>query len=182
MKLVILDRDGVINEDSDHYIKSPEEWVPLPGSLAAIARLNQAGYRVVVASNQSGLARGYFDRATLARMHDKMHRALAQAGGKVEEVFFCPHHPDEGCACRKPRPGMLHQIATRLHTDLNGVPFIGDSLSDVQAARAVGAAPILVRTGKGKRTLARSEGLEGVPVFDDLAAAVAALLRAGRES
>ncbi|NIP72535.1 MAG: D-glycero-beta-D-manno-heptose 1,7-bisphosphate 7-phosphatase [Gammaproteobacteria bacterium] len=170
MKLVILDRDGVINEDSDDYIKSPEEWVPIPGSLEAIARLNQSGYRVVVASNQSGLARGLFDIEALNRIHDKMHRALAEAGGTLEAIFFCPHGPDEGCKCRKPEPGLLEEIAKRLRLNLSGVPAVGDTLRDLEAARAAGARPILVRTGKGTRTLAAGEGLEGVAVYADLAA------------
>ncbi len=178
MRLVILDRDGVINEDSDDYIKSPAEWRPLPGSLEAIARLNRNGYRVVVATNQSGIARGLFDLPTLTAIHEKMHRALVEQGGLIEAVFFCPHGPDDECACRKPRPGLLLDIAERLQIRLAGVPAIGDSLRDVQAARAAGAFPILVRTGKGNRTLASgSDELAGVPVFSDLAGAADALLR-----
>lgn len=178
MRLVILDRDGVINEDSDAYIKSPDEWVPIPGSLEAIARLNRAEYRVVVASNQSGLARGLFDADTLSRIHEKMHRALADVGGAVDAVFFCPHGPDDECDCRKPRPGLLQDIARRLNVSLRGVPAIGDSLRDLQAARSVGAQPILVLTGKGAKTQARlqAEGFGDIPVFADLAAAVDALL------
>src|SRR5690606_15356620 len=130
MRLVILDRDGVINEDSDAYIKSPDEWIPIPGSLEAIARLNRAEYRVVVASNQSGLARGLFDADTLSRIHEKMHRALADVGGAVDAVFFCPHGPDDECDCRKPRPGLLQDIARRLNVSLRGVPAVGDSLRD----------------------------------------------------
>ena len=121
MKLIILDRDGVLNEDSDEYIKSPEEWIPIPGSLEAVARLTQAGYRVVIASNQSGIARGYFDLETLHAMHEKMDRLLAALGGKVEAVFFCPHGPDEDCSCRKPKPGLLQEIAARYKTTLEGV-------------------------------------------------------------
>jgi len=173
--LIILDRDGVINYDSDEYIKSPEEWVPIPGSLEAIARLNQAGYQVVVATNQSGLARGYFDIATLDRIHKKMHDALALHGGKVAALFYCPHGPDEGCDCRKPRPGLFEQIARQFTVDLKGVPAIGDSLRDVEAARAVGARPILVRTGKGSR-VAQQDVPGDVPLYADLAAAVDALL------
>ena len=184
MKLIILDRDGVINEDSDAYIKSPEEWRPIPGSLEAIARLNRAGYRVVVASNQSGLARGLFDMDALLAIHEKLHRSLAAAGGAVDAIFFCPHGPDDHCACRKPKPGLLLDIAARLQVSLTGVPVVGDALRDLQAAQAVGARPILVRSGKGARTEARAEGLAGVPVFDDLAAAVDVLLaeQAGAES
>ena len=176
MKLIILDRDGVINQDSDNFIKSVDEFIPLPGSLEAIAQLSQAGYRVTIATNQSGVARGYYDIATLNAMHDKLRRLLGNLGAGVEMIAFCPHGPDDNCECRKPRPGMYREIAKRFEIDLDGVPVIGDSLRDLQAARAVGARPILVRTGKGERTLAKGEGLEGVPVYDDLSAAVAALL------
>lgn len=176
MKLVILDRDGVINQDSDEYIKSPEEWVPLPGSLEAIARLNQAGYQVMVATNQSGIARGYYDVETLNAMHEKMNRLLAQVGGHVDGVVFCPHGPDDDCDCRKPLPGMYREISERTRTSLEGVPVIGDSLRDLEAAVEVGARPVLVRTGKGERTIAKGGLPEGVAVYDDLAAAVDALL------
>ncbi len=176
MRLIILDRDGVINEDSDEYIKSPEEFIPIPGSLEAIARLTQAGWRVVVATNQSGVARGYYDLATLQRIHDKLHRLLAGLGGQVEAIFYCPHGPDDQCDCRKPRPGLFHDIESRLQVVLHGVPAVGDSLRDLEAAIAVGAAPILVRTGKGERTLAKGKGLDGIPVFADLAAVVDSLL------
>ncbi len=178
MRLIILDRDGVINEDSDAYIKSADEFMPLPGSIEAIVRLNQAGYRVVIASNQSGIGRGLFDYAALERIHAKLHRLLAEQGGHVEAIFFCPHAPDEGCRCRKPAPGMLEDIAERLGVDLTGVPAVGDALRDLQAARAVGAVPYLVRTGKGARTLAAGEGLADVAVFADLHALVEHLLRA----
>lgn len=176
MRLVILDRDGVINEDSDDYIKSPAEWHPIPGSLEAIARLNQAGYRVVVASNQSGVGRGLFSMETLMAIHEKMQRQLALVGGEIEAIFFCPHTPEDNCLCRKPKPGLLEDIATRLNIDLTDVPAIGDSLRDLEAARAVGARPILVRTGKGKATAAANKGLVGVSVYRDLAAAVDDLL------
>lgn len=175
MKLVILDRDGVVNEDSDAYIKSVDEWVPIPGSLEAVARLNKAGYTVVIATNQSGIARGYFDLTTLHAMHKKMDTLLDALGGRIEAVFFCPHGPEDACDCRKPAPGLFHQIAERLHTDLNGVYAVGDSARDLQAARAVGARPVLVKTGKGLRTLAKGAP-EDVPVYDDLAAFVDALL------
>ena len=176
MKLVILDRDGVINADSDQYIKSPEEWKPIPGSLEAIARLTQAGFRVVVATNQSGLGQGLFDMATLNAMHNKMHKAVNQLGGRIDAVFFCPHTQDAGCACRKPRPGMLLEIAARFNLALAGAPAIGDSLRDLQATVAAGARPILVLTGKGKKTL-KSGGLPaGTEVHPDLAAAAAALV------
>lgn len=175
MKLVILDRDGVINLDSDQYIKSPEEWKPIAGSLEAIARFTQAGFRVVIATNQSGLGRGLFDMATLNAMHDKMHKAVNQLGGRIDAVFFCPHAQDAGCACRKPRPGMLLEIAERFNVPLAGVPAIGDSLRDLEAARAAGARPVLVLTGKGEQTL-KSGGLpEGTETHRDLAAAAMAL-------
>ena len=135
MQLIILDRDGVINEDSDEFIKSPTEWIPIRGSLEAIARLHRAGWRVVVATNQSGVARQLFDLDTLARIHETMHRRVIESGGLIDALFFCPHGPDDGCRCRKPLPGMFHDIAERLHTDLQGVPAIGDSLRDIQAAQ-----------------------------------------------
>jgi D-glycero-D-manno-heptose 1,7-bisphosphate phosphatase len=171
MKLVILDRDGVINFDSDHYIKAPAEWRPIPGSIEAIARLNQNGYRIAVATNQSGIGRGLFDMATLNAINDKMMELVFRQGGRIDALFFCPHTAAEECSCRKPRTGMFEEIAARFHTELKGVPAIGDSLKDLQAAESVGAQPILVLTGKGKRT--REEG--GLPrktlVFDDLAEA-----------
>ncbi len=169
MRLIILDRDGVINEDSDKFIKSASEWVPIPGSLEAIARLNRAEYRVVVATNQSGIARGLFDLNALNSVHQQMHRALAELGGHIEAVFFCPHGPNDHCSCRKPAPGLLLDIAKRLRTDLNGVPAVGDSIRDIQAAQTVGAQPFLVRTGKGASTAGQLEESDGVQVFDDLA-------------
>lgn len=178
MRLVILDRDGVINEDSDAYIKSPEEWIPIPGSLEAIARLNRADYRVVVATNQSGLARGLFDLDTFNRIHEKMHRALAEVGGSIDAIFFCPHGPTDECACRKPKAGLFQDIARRMGTSLQGVLAIGDSQRDLQAALAVGAQPVLVLTGKGRLTQSILAKESEVPVFDDLAAVVDALLAA----
>lgn len=177
MKLVILDRDGVINHDSAAYIKSPEEWKPIPGSLEAIALLSQAGYRVLVATNQSGVGRGLFEMATLNAIHDKMHRALGLAGGRIDGIFYCPHAQDAGCNCRKPKPGLLQEIAHRFGVDLDGVPFIGDSLRDLQAAAAVGAQPILVLTGKGKKTRKDGDLPTGTVVYDDLATAVRSLLQ-----
>ena len=177
MKLVILDRDGVINHDSDQYIKSPEEWKPIPGSLAAIARLNQAGYRVVVATNQSGVGRGLFETDTLIAIHDKMHKALAQVGGRIDAIFFCPHTNADNCDCRKPKSGMFREIAARFNADLSGVPAIGDSLRDLQAAFAAGARPVLVLTGKGVETQAANELPEGTLVFADLMAAVEHILK-----
>lgn len=168
-KLLILDRDGTINADSDHFIKSPDEWVPLPGALEAIARLNQAGWQVVLATNQSGLGRGLFDMTTLNAIHEKMRRALALQGGRIEAVFFCPHTAVEHCHCRKPEPGMFKQIAERFGVDLHDVPAVGDSLRDLQAAAAAGALPYLVRTGKGRKTEAEGDLPAGTLVFDDLA-------------
>jgi len=169
MKLIILDRDGVINYDSDDYIKSVDEFVPIPGSLAAIARLNKAGYHVYVATNQSGIARGYYDEATLQKMHDKLRELLAEHGGRVDGIVYCPHGPDDHCDCRKPLPGLLERIAHLSDHTLVNVPVVGDSLRDIESARAVGATPYLVRTGKGGRTLSKGAGLEGVPVYADLA-------------
>lgn len=178
MKLIILDRDGVINFDSAQFIKSPDEWKPIPGSLEAIARLTREGWRVVVATNQSGLARGLFEMATLNAIHAKMHKATAQAGGRIEAVFYCPHSADMNCECRKPRSGMLNEIATRYGRDLKGVPTVGDSLRDLLAATRVGARPLLVKTGKGERTLAAGGLPSDTPVFDDLGAVVEHLLMA----
>ena len=170
MKLVILDRDGTINHDSDQYIKSPAEWKPIKGSLEAIARLTQAGWRVVVATNQSGIGRGLFDMATLNAIHDTMHRAVHEAGGRIDAIFFCPHARDSDCECRKPKPGMLHEIAKRLNLDLEGVPVVGDSLRDLQAAAAAGARPVLVLTGKGRKTRDAGGLPAGTVIYPDLAA------------
>lgn len=175
MKLVILDRDGVINHDSDQYIKSPDEWIPIEGSPEAIAQLTRWGYRVVVVTNQSGIGRGLFDMDTLNAIHAKMHRVVAQVGGRIDAVFFCPHTNADKCACRKPKAGMFEEIAARYRADLEGVPAIGDSLRDIQAAAAVKAKPMLVLTGKGRKTRKDPDLPLGVPIFDDLAAAVKAL-------
>ena len=172
MKLAIIDRDGVINYDSDQYIKTPAEWKPIPQSLEAIARLNHAGYRVVLATNQSGVGRGLFDMSTLNAIHDKMYRALAHVGGRIDALFFCPHIDESNCDCRKPKPGMLLDIAKRFNVDLKNVPFIGDSLKDLQAAQAVGAKPILVRTGKGEKTSTDQRLPKGTIQFVDLNDAV----------
>ncbi len=175
-RLVILDRDGVINLDSDDYIKSADEWIPIEGSLEAIARLNQAGILVAVASNQSGLGRGLFSPEDLNQMHAKFQRLLARLGGHVDAIFFCPHTPDAGCECRKPAPGLLRSVSLRFGLSLNSVPFIGDTKSDVEAARAARATPVLVRTGKGQRTLADNPELESLLCYADLAEAVDSLL------
>ena len=169
VEMIILDRDGVINEDSDHYIKSPAEWIPIAGSLEAIAKLKKAGYSVTVASNQSGLARGYFDVETLDSMHDKMAGLLAECDVTIDGIFYCPHGPDDGCDCRKPRPGLLLQIAKAFDIDLQQSHFVGDSMSDMQAALQAGAKPVLLKTGKGLRTLEKMDEFSSIPVFDDLA-------------
>jgi len=170
MKLVVLDRDGTINHDSDQYIKSPAEWKPIKGSVEAIARLTQSGHRVVVATNQSGIARGLFDMTTLNAIHDAMQRAVHRAGGRIDAIFFCPHAGDADCECRKPKPGMLLEIGRRMNAPLEGVPVVGDALRDLQAAAAVGARPVLVLTGKGRKTRAAGGLPPGTEVFDDLAA------------
>ncbi|MBK8637187.1 MAG: D-glycero-beta-D-manno-heptose 1,7-bisphosphate 7-phosphatase [Chromatiaceae bacterium] len=177
MKLIILDRDGVINQDSDDYIKSLEEWIPIPGSLDAMARLYHGGYRIAIASNQSGLGRGLFSIDDLNAIHRRLARELGSQGAQVEAIFFCPHVPDAHCSCRKPLPGLLHEIGSRLQIDLVGVPCIGDSWRDLESALAVGAAPILVRTGKGQQTFDdHVSELGDIPVFTDLAAATDFLL------
>ncbi|MDD5250048.1 MAG: D-glycero-beta-D-manno-heptose 1,7-bisphosphate 7-phosphatase [Rhodocyclaceae bacterium] len=176
MKLIILDRDGVINYDSDQYIKSPEEWRPIPGSLDAIARLNQWGYRVVVATNQSGVGQGLYEMDTLNAIHDKMIKAAAQVGGRIDAIFFCPHTNADNCDCRKPKAGLFRDIAARYNVDLAGVPAVGDSLRDLQAAVAVDAQPILVLTGKGTLTLENPALPAVTAVFPDLAAAVAKIV------
>ena len=170
MKLVILDRDGTINHDSDDHIKSPAEWRPIEGSLEAIARLTQAGFRIVVATNQSGIARGLLDTATLISIHDALQRAAAQAGGRIDAFFFCPHAADSACKCRKPEPGMLLEVARRFNVSLHSTYMVGDALRDVQAATAAGARPVLVLSGRGRKT--REEGglPPGTAVFENLAA------------
>jgi D-glycero-D-manno-heptose 1,7-bisphosphate phosphatase len=175
MKLIILDRDGVINYDSDQFIKRPEEWIPIPGSLEAIARLCQADYRVVVATNQSGVARGLFDMHTLNTIHDKMHKAVVLAGGRIDAIFFCPHAAEANCHCRKPKAGMLEEIKVRYDANLQGMPVVGDSLRDLESAAKAGAQPILVLTGKGAKTQAKGGLPEGTLIYPDLAAVVATL-------
>jgi len=172
MNLIILDRDGTINEDRDDYVKSADDWIPIPGALEAIARLNHAGWHTVIASNQSGLGRGLFDMAALNAMHAKMNTLLAKVGGRIDAVFFCPHTPDEACDCRKPLPGLFRQIGERYGVDLANVPVVGDSLRDLQAGAAVGCKPHLVRTGKGAATVAGNvlHQVPGTVVHDDLAA------------
>ena len=175
MKLLILDRDGVINHDSDAYIKSVEEWIPIPGSIEAIAQLSKAGWTVAVATNQSGIARGYYDLATLDAMHARLRALVAEQGGEVGLIVYCPHGPDEGCDCRKPKPGMLHTVANHYQMDLAGLWFVGDSSSDLKAALAVDSQPVLVKTGKGEKTMAGKLPANTL-VFDDLAAVAAELI------
>jgi D-glycero-D-manno-heptose 1,7-bisphosphate phosphatase len=177
MKLVILDRDGVINFDSPQFIKSPAEWKPIPGSLEAIARLNQAGHHVVVATNQSGIGRGLFEMDTLNAIHEKMHQAVAATGGRLDAIFYCPHAANDDCECRKPKAGMYRRISECFNTNLNGVPAVGDSLRDLQAAAALGCQPLLVLTGKGEKTRAEGNLPEGTLEFKDLAAAADWILK-----
>lgn len=176
MKLIILDRDGVINQDSAQFIKSPDEWKPIPGSLEAIAKLEEAGYRVVIATNQSGVGRGLFDMDTLNAINDKMIRLVGQAGGRIDAIFFCPHPADSTCDCRKPKAGLFMQIAERFNVDLKGVPTVGDSLRDLEAGLAVGCTPYLVLTGKGTKTALDPALPIGTKIFPDLAAVTAFLL------
>ncbi|WP_338491363.1 D-glycero-beta-D-manno-heptose 1,7-bisphosphate 7-phosphatase [Pseudomonas trivialis] len=175
LKLLILDRDGVINYDSDAYIKSVAEWIPLPGSIEAIAQLSKAGWTVAIATNQSGIARGYYDIATLDAMHARLRTLVAEQGGEVGLVVYCPHGPDEGCDCRKPKPGMLKIIAEHYKVPLAGIWFVGDSLGDLEAAKAVDSQPVLVKTGKGEKTQAKNPPV-GTLIFDDLAAVAAELI------
>ena len=176
MKLIILDRDGVINHDSDNFIKSPDEWDPIPGSLEAIGRLNRAGFRVVVATNQSGVARGLFNMETLNAIHQKMHRAAQRVGADIDAVFFCPHAADDNCDCRKPKPGLPQEIGRRFNVSLKGVPTVGDSLRDLQAGFLTGCTPYLVLTGKGAKTYEKGGLPPGTTVHADLATVVDYLL------
>nr|WP_305890914.1 D-glycero-beta-D-manno-heptose 1,7-bisphosphate 7-phosphatase [Methylomonas sp. WSC-7] len=162
-----MDRDGTINVDSDAFIKSPEEWLPLAGSLEAIALLNRHDYKVVVISNQSGVARGLFDLAALEAIHAKMHELVDLAGGSIEAIYFCPHGPNDSCDCRKPKDGLFRRFAGATNADLSRTYAIGDSLRDIQAAESAGAKPILVRTGKGEKTAIGNPQLN-VPIFDNL--------------
>lgn len=176
VKLLILDRDGVINRDSTEFVKNIDEFVPLPGSIDAIAELCRAGYTLAVASNQSGLARGLLDRGDLRAMHRKLRRLVAAAGGRIDRIVVCPHGPDDGCRCRKPSPGLLEQLERHYGMSLAGVPAIGDSLRDLQAAAAVGARPILVLTGNGRKTAAAlPDDLRGIEIYEDLGDAVRSL-------
>jgi D-glycero-D-manno-heptose 1,7-bisphosphate phosphatase len=173
-RIVILDRDGVINEESDAYIKSVDEWHPVPGSIDAIAKLSKAGYLIAVATNQSGLARGYFDEITLANIHNLMNATVEAAGGHIDTLSYCPHGPDDNCSCRKPLTGLLDQIEDSLSVSVAGAWFVGDTQKDIDVARAKSCKPVLVRSGKGLKTEARLSEVDrvSVPVFDDLAHAV----------
>jgi D-glycero-D-manno-heptose 1,7-bisphosphate phosphatase len=187
LKLVILDRDGTVNEDRDDFVKSADEWIPLPGALEAIARLNQAGWHTVLATNQSGLGRGLFDMDTLSSIHTKMHTMLASRGGRIDAVFFCPHAPNETCRCRKPLPGLFEQIGERYGVDLTSVPVVGDALRDLQAGAAAGCPTHLVRTGKSARLSDEERAaivgqVPGTRVHADLAAFVDWLLQHEREN
>lgn len=177
-ELIVLDRDGVINRDSVEYIKSPDEWVSYPSSIEAIARLTGAGFDVVVATNQSGVGRGLLSAAMLASIHEKMTQEVEAAGGHIAGIYVCPHRPEEGCSCRKPAPGLLRRLESERGTSLQGVPLVGDKVSDMRAAMAVGARPILVLSGRG-REAARSIDAASWEVFDDLAATAEALLAEG---
>lgn len=171
--LVILDRDGVINEDSDDYIKSVDEWIPLPGSIAAIAKLSNAGFDVVIATNQSGLGRGLFTLDDLEAMHQRLVGLVEDAGGRIAGIFYCPHTPEDECDCRKPKPGMIDAIADVMGEDVSGCPIVGDSLRDLQAGAARGCKPILVKTGKGAQTLTKL-GADPISSFTVVVADLAA--------
>ena len=175
--LIILDRDGVINQESIEYVKSPKEWIPIEGSLAAIARLNEAGHQVVIATNQSGIGRGYYSENTLNQIHRRLRDELAEVGGRVEAIYFCPHTPDEKCSCRKPEPGMLLQIADDFGVDLSKTFFVGDSWRDVQAARLAGCQPILVKTGHGEQSMQNIQDLEQIAVYNNLSEVVDDILQ-----
>lgn len=176
MKLIILDQAGVINQSSDTFIKSPEEWIAIPGSLDAIAQLTHAGYRVIVATNQSGIGRGLLDMATYNAINDKMYKAVNQAGGRIDAIFFCPHTAADNCTCRKPATGLFDEIMQRYGVNLKNVPAVGDSLKDMQTAVAVGALPILVLTGNGEVTRNAQDLPEQTQVYTDLAALVNVLV------
>lgn len=177
MKLVILDRDGVINQDSDNFIKTVDEFIPLPGSVEAIAKLKHAGYKVYIATNQSGIFRGFYDVDTLNAMHEKLAALLKEHDAKIDGIEYCPHGPDDNCDCRKPKPGMYLAIAKQAGlTDYSNIIVVGDSLRDLQAAQAINAKPYLVRTGKGERTIQKDEGLNDIPIYNDLADFVTQLL------
>ena len=165
-KMVILDRDGVINYDSDEFIKSPEEWRPIPGSLSAIKKLNDAGIIVTVASNQSGVGRGLFSEMTLQLIHKKFTDLLAELGGNIDQIEYCPHEPEVDCECRKPKAGMINKLLKQFKIDPKDAVVVGDAFRDLQAGQTAGCDVVLVKTGKGELTLAKNEIT--VPVFADL--------------
>ena len=169
MKLIILGRDGVINQAADTVIKSPDDWIPIEGSLEAIAQLTRGGYRIVVVTNQPGIGEGLFDIQALNAVHEKMYQQATMLGGQIESILFCPHTAQQACDCRKPEAGLLLDLQNRLNITLTNAPMVGDSIDDVQEARKVGASPVLVRTGKGEITAAKATGLEQVPVYKNLA-------------
>ncbi len=182
MHLVILDRDGVINEDSDAYIKSVDEWIPIPGSIDAIGMLYKAGFTIVVATNQSGIGRQLFSLDELESMHDKLNALVKNAGGEIAGIYYCPHHPDDGCTCRKPRAGLIDTMERELGISARGAFFIGDSIRDLEAGLGKGCTPILVRTGKGEKTLAKinagnNTAFSGLTVYANLAEAADALVK-----
>ncbi len=181
MKLIVLDRDGVINEARDDVIKETQDFVPIEGSLEAIARLSQNHYRVVVITNQSGIAHGLLTVDDVGKVHSHMQQLVASFGGRIDAILFCPHAPDDDCSCRKPKPGMLHDLMERLNIDLNDVPLVGDSLRDLQTAMVVGATPVLVKTGHGAATLEENKRLDNVEVYEDLADFVEQMLEAEEE-
>ncbi|MCP4432610.1 MAG: D-glycero-beta-D-manno-heptose 1,7-bisphosphate 7-phosphatase [Gammaproteobacteria bacterium] len=168
-KMVILDRDGVINQDSDSYIKSPEEWIAIPGSIEAICRLKKAGYLVTIATNQAGISRGLFSEQKLQQIHQQLEHKLAMRGTRIDGIFYCPHGPSDNCNCRKPKPGLLFQIATEFDINLGETPFVGDSMRDIQAAEMAGALPVLVRTGNGEEVMRSYPEAKKLLVYDDLA-------------
>lgn len=167
-KLIILDRDGVINYDSENYIKTSDEWIPIPGSLSAIACLTKLGYIIVIATNQSGVAHGYYSLETLKAIHQKMREELAKVGGHIEQIYFCPHTPEANCVCRKPNSGLLYAIAQDFPKAFPDATLVGDSLRDIQAAQKAGCRSVLVKTGNGRKTIDRNKGLKGIPIFEDL--------------
>ena len=175
--MVILDRDGVINHDSDDHIKSPDEWVPIEGSIEAISRLKKADYQVTVATNQSGVARGLFDESTLGKIHKKFEKLLAERGAKIDGIFYCPHGPSDNCVCRKPKPGLLLKIAAEFGIDLSETVYVGDKITDIKAARLAGAIPVLVKTGNGSETIEKYGPFEEIPVYDNLSHFVREFIR-----
>jgi len=175
--MVILDRDGVINHVAEDDVTTVDGWSPIPGSIEAISRLKKAGYLVTIATNHSGIARGLYSETELQQMHDKMQKMLSARGASIDGIFYCPHGPEANCICRKPKPGLLFQIAKKFDIDLSETPLVGDNISDIQAAKMANAKPILVRTGKGEYVMQHFPEALDVPVYDDLAHFVRETLR-----